>query len=274
MQRDYSISILRVLAMVLIVFYHCFCYCSGSWGYPDATIQFYAPFIHEVASLGLDTFVCISGFLYFRILRTTNKYDNNGRFIGMKVKRLLIPYVFWCLVLCLSMPQYYDLSQIFWGISHLWFLLMLFGVFCFFTLTKRFWNQDKPKRCAGCLFVMLACYLLVIHYMDRIPYIVSPNSVGILDFNFILQYIPIFYLGILAAKFNLSNFFRLRGIKLALASIVMVGLGLFFNLPIHLKLSALYSWIPYIVLILLGYAYLSNSKRVKNNLGGVGIINY
>ena len=77
MQHDNSISVIRVTAMLMIVFYHCLCYNAGIWHFHNPIV--YSPvelaIAHNIATIGLDTFVFISGLLYYRI-NQTGKYNN------------------------------------------------------------------------------------------------------------------------------------------------------------------------------------------------------
>ena len=64
-KRFDEISIMRVMAMTMIICYHCMCFYGGIWTYLDAI---HIPFWEKAAALfhtiGLNMFVFISGYLY------------------------------------------------------------------------------------------------------------------------------------------------------------------------------------------------------------------
>lgn len=133
-----EISSLRVIAMFLIVYYHCYTYYFHPvWHtrYPDALIVDEYKNLIWLNSLHLPIFVLISGFLYgyqIFIYKRDNRFQD---FIIRKAKRLIIPYVLWGIMLIIIGQGTF--MQFFKGeIAHLWFLPMLFTVFLIIGLFK------------------------------------------------------------------------------------------------------------------------------------------
>lgn len=63
------ISYLRVMAMLMVVLYHCLCY-YGVWGYDDAvTVNAYSCLASFLNYIDMPLFVFISGYLYAHILK-------------------------------------------------------------------------------------------------------------------------------------------------------------------------------------------------------------
>lgn len=130
-EKILAISSLRVIAMFLIVFYHCYAYYFHPiWHsrYPDGLIVDEYKGIIWLNYLHLPIFVFISGFLYGY---QSFYYGTNEKFhifLIKKIKRLIIPYMFWGIILMLIGQGTH--SQFFFGqIAHLWFLPMLFIIF-------------------------------------------------------------------------------------------------------------------------------------------------
>ena len=140
----------------------------------------------------MPAFVFVSGYLYsFNLLGGGGgKFKNNKKFIEGKCKRLLLPYLIWGVFLLLIMPQRYELSMMFQGISHLWFLLMLLGVFLVAHFTKNWWKTYTWKQDVLAIAVLYALYLA--YKYSHLP--------SILCFIKIVQYLPFFFVGIFCYK--------------------------------------------------------------------------
>ena len=66
MNKNYAISILRAIALLLIVFHHSFCYNAGLWNnrFPNTLGHQYTPFIDAISFIGLFLFTYISGYIF------------------------------------------------------------------------------------------------------------------------------------------------------------------------------------------------------------------
>ena len=264
MRHDDSISVMRVSAMFMIVLYHCLCYNTGVWSGFDNPIQYYPiaiAGIHNIAYVGLDAFVFISGLLYYRI-GLTGKYDNTRLFLGNKTERLLIPYVIWGLLLCIIFYGREHPIRILYGISHLWFLLMLFEIFVVFGLTKHFWTKFTVKG----YVIALVCLLFIDGVVAKLG-IIPNDGKGrvVLALQSTLDYLPVFFLGMLTEKFKI---YERLSIPKAFAVLLMMVLFTIGAVPFafHIPLSRLFQWLPTYSLIVI--TYYSLGKILCGRLGG------
>ena len=122
------ISLMRVLSMLQIVLFHSLCFYIGEWWFLCTdVVPLWRIIAFPIEQIGLTSFVFISGFLYGYMYIEKGKYRDVLPFLHKKILRLLIPYFFWGIMMIITMPK----VPITWinlltGISHLWFLLMLF----------------------------------------------------------------------------------------------------------------------------------------------------
>lgn len=247
MKFDYSISIIRVLSMIAIVLGHCLCYNIGTWsnrfGQPVVYGELTRALIGVVFMLALNAFVFISGLLYYRI-SLTHKYDDTKKFIKNKILRLLLPYLFWGLLLCLIFYGKETLSSILYGISHLWFLLMLFDVFIFVTLTRRLWFRLSMTGYIATIVLLPFAYgFLVQRHL-------CPEIGGILQE---FAYLPLFLAGMMTERFGLGK--RLvdrKGMAIVCAVLTVVAI-----IAIAL-LSVPASWLPQKLLSIMFLIFIVN----------------
>lgn len=159
MEKKYVIVYFRVIAMLMIVLFHCFCYNLGIWSnlpsvpYPHSYLI--PPII--LSTIGLSVFVIISGYLYGLGFFYFSKYHDSYSLLRKKFFRLIIPYAFWALVTYILFYNSFYWKQIFAGISHLWFLLMLYNCFFFATITKQIWGRLKGL---GIVLLMIISFLI------------------------------------------------------------------------------------------------------------------
>lgn len=161
--RNHVISQVRILAMLMIVFEHCFCY-YGVWNYNAPYIDMYVKLSSIFVQISLPVFVFISGYLYAsKVFKCPTQKTTNKQFIINKIKRLIIPYLFWGVIILLTLPNIYSPIRIFYGVSHLWFLLMLFNLFTIILFTKKIWLRTNLKKDLYILYfsnISISPYLL------------------------------------------------------------------------------------------------------------------
>lgn len=180
------ISFLRVVAMSMVVLFHCLAYYSDSiWQYPDPDVEGYGIFAHFLNVIDMPMFVFISGFLYSYLREAKGKYKDNMAFVKNKVRRLMVPYLFWGVVLLLLFPDKHA-SDMFIGISHLWFLLMLFGLFLLVHFTYPFLRSLTPFR-----LTLLVCLSFLLYPLG-LKFHFATNYFCI---DRILMYLPYFLVG-------------------------------------------------------------------------------
>lgn len=268
MKRDYSISIMRVFAMLMIVYYHCLCYNLGAWVWFENSHSVYPPlesaFVRNIAYVGLDAFVFISGLLYCRI-GSTGKYNNIKCFIIGKGERLLIPYAVWGLLQFFILYTFEKPSNLFYGSEHLWFLLMLFEVFTLAALTKGIWRKISIKTC-----IMFFISLLFLDWAVNKFNLLPRDEYGrtLFCFQSTLKYLPMFYLGMMTELFQVYKKFKVYWKLVPPLAILLFSVGALLNF-VHLPLSQAYTWVPTSLLLILCYGNLRDRKRDETCLGGV-----
>lgn len=249
-RHDYAVSFIRVLAMILIVFYHCLAYNNGAWTASFGNTPTYGPVMRAINSnivtIALDAFVLIAGLLYYRIA-ATGKYDDTKRFLCGKIKRLLVPYLIWGLLLCVIFPNVEHIEKLADGISHLWFLLMLFDIFVIVTLTKKCWMNLGGVICSIVLFIILLPLGAVMYKLHLLP--------PILDLASALSYLPMFYLGMLTEKYRLYDKMPTRGMVSLAVLCQLFAIGVMLSL-MDLPIMFMYAWLPTFLFILVAYKML------------------
>ena len=194
------ISLLRVSSMLLIVLFHSMCFYIGEWWYLGTNV---VPLLKTIAfpieQIGLTTFVFISGFLYGYMYIERGKYRDVLPFLNKKILRLLIPYFFWGVLMIITMPAVHiSWINLLTGISHLWFLLMLFELFVISSLFNKF-GIGKNSTIYIDLLVTIISFILVYvwnHYSSHHYALGIGNT---------LHYLPAFLIGYFYAKYRIDK---------------------------------------------------------------------
>ena len=233
-QRFDEISVMRVMAMLMIIAFHSMCFYNGRWSKVDAL---YIPFWYKVSAfldvVDLNMFVFISGYLYGYLYIYRNKYYRRVEVIHNKVVRLLIPYCFWGVIM-VAFP-WNTWSKLLYGISHLWFLLMLFGVFTLAVILQILNDQKIKYSAKSGVALIIVAYLFMYIFTKYI------NPHDFLCANRILYYFQAFMIGYLCAKLQVGwmmtgwSFFLLPLAVLALVVCICVRLPIPYGMLILLK---------------------------------------
>lgn len=196
--RFNEISIMRVMAMTMIVAFHSLCFYNGRWVKVNAID---IPVWHKVSYfldvIDLNMFVFISGYLYGYLYIYRNKYQHPSEVIRIKARRLLIPYLFWGIPMAIVWP-WNTWSQLLYGIGHLWFLLMLFGVFTL-TVIFQLLNAQRVKFTST-----VGISLIVMGFISGFLFSKYVYAGEFLCINKILYYFPAFMIGYLCAKLRVA----------------------------------------------------------------------
>lgn len=191
------VSILRVCSMILIVLYHSLCFYIGVWWYLSTVEEPICKLIaFPVVKVGLTTFVFISGYLYGYMYIERGKYRTVKSFILNKSQRLLIPYFFWGIVMILTFPLLHiPWINLFTGIAHLWFLLMLFEIFVLMALLNKLGICVQKAKNIDFVIVVISFVLLYIwkQYSSHQHFFGIDNT---------LYYLPVFFVGFYFAKYR------------------------------------------------------------------------
>ena len=193
-----EISIMRVLAMTMIVAFHSLCFYNGRWAKVDAlSIPLWYRISCFLDVIDLNMFVFISGYLYGYLYIYRNKYRHPSEVIRIKAVRLLIPYLFWGIPMAIVWP-WNTWHNLFYGIGHLWFLLMLFGVFTI-TVVLQLLNAQRIRFTGK-----IGLTLIVAGYISGLIFSKFVYSGEFLCINKILYYFPAFMIGYLCAKLRVG----------------------------------------------------------------------
>lgn len=197
-KRFDEISIMRVLAMTMIVAFHSLCFYNGRWQKVNALdISVWHRISYFLDVIDLNMFVFISGYLYGYLYIYRNKYRHPSEVIRIKARRLLIPYFFWGIPMAFIWP-WNTWTKLFYGIGHLWFLLMLFGVFTL-TVILQLLNAQRIKFTGK-----LGITLIVAGYVAGLLFSHLVYGGELLCINKILYYFPAFMIGYVCAKLRVG----------------------------------------------------------------------
>lgn len=214
--RFNDISILRVFAMLMVVFYHCLCPYS-IWDGSDFYIGFHVLIWDVVdgmlAYIHLPIFFLISGYLY-GYKRNLGGYSDNVKFVKDKTLRVLVPYAIVGLFLCLLQDR--DISQMLNGISHLWFLMTIFECYVLGKLLDTVLKMQERKV----QLVMGGLMLFIVLIPYRIP------LMQFLCLSNIIKYFPFYMLGMLASKMNFGKYTKYKAKTLVLIIILLLFFAL------------------------------------------------
>lgn len=225
------VSSLRVASMILIVLYHSLCFYAGIWWYMRTEIVPLWRFLaYPIVETGLTAFVFISGFLYGYLYFHKGKYRNSIQFWEGKIKRLLIPYIFWGCIWILIMPEKcVSWPNLFTGVGHLWFLLALFDIFFIvFILIKMGvikCSTDIWNKCIDIIILMISFSLVYLwSYYSNHHYILAVELA--------LFYLPMFVTGFFYAKYGIymNNYTKINSIVLFIG-IMSLFLLSYYNFP-------------------------------------------
>ena len=193
-----EISIMRVLAMVMIIGFHSLCFYNGRWNKVDAiNIPVWFKISYFLDVIDLNMFVFISGYLYGYLYIYRNKYRHPSEVIRIKAIRLLIPYLFWGIPMAIIWP-WNTWPKLLYGIGHLWFLLMLFGVFAI-TVVLQLLNAQRIQFTRGIGVLLIVAGFLASFFFSKYVY---PGN--FLCINSMLYYFPAFMIGYLCAKLRVA----------------------------------------------------------------------
>lgn len=247
------ISVLRVSSMLLIVLFHSMCFYIGAWWYLcTEVVPLWKTIAYPLEMIGLTTFVFISGFLYGYMYYEKGKYRDVFSFLNKKFRRLLIPYVFWGILMIITMPTVQiSWINLFTGVAHLWFLLMLFELFVIMVILNKLGIVGGENHKIVDLLIVILSFGLV--------YVWKTCSVHrfALGIEGTLYYFPTFLIGYFYAKYR-----RFAGtpFRISFMSIV-IGVFLTFFLSIYdfPDFSTLYR-IPCVIVAVSGFLLLNTSS--------------
>ena len=247
-----DISILRVSAMLMVVFYHCLCPYS-IWDGTDYFIGFHV-YVWDVvdgmlAQIHLPIFFLISGFL-FGYKRIMGGYNDKVKFIKDKVLRVLVPYVFVGLFLCLLQDR--NIGQMLNGVSHLWFLVTIFECYILGYVVSPILNYTE--RNWQMLMAMLLLFIILMPY--------SFPTVRLLCLSQIVAYFPYYLIGMLACKMDFRKITKYRN-QILLIGVLLVILFIMQQLYLKRALATIAFGVA-IVALMFTYAKLQDIPKLPS----------
>ena len=248
--RLYEIDYIRVYLIVALIVCHAFAPFNTWHPICDFNIEAYGYIAKFAYSAMLETFVFISGFLFYSKLNEGVKIWD---LVKSKFTRLLVPcYIFGLLyvVLCgtMSWSSAYSILN---GYGHLWFLPMLFWVFIVY-----YYAYPYVKK-----YVVESS--IIIFVLAVLPYPSMPMRI-----NNVMYYLAFFHMGVMIRTFDnvKLKMTSLRWIHiLAILYIVLFISGTFIKesyLLVNPEASILHK--AYIV-------WLSNMSRIVYSIVGVAL---
>lgn len=212
------VSVLRICSMLLIVLYHSLCFYSGVWWYLRTNVvPVWKIIASPVETVGLTSFFLISGFLYGQGYIEKGKYKKIVPFLGNKIRRLLIPYFFWGILMIITMPVVHiSWINLLTGVAHLWFLMALFEMFVLMMLFNRFGINEYSSIIVDFLILVLSFALLYI-------WKALPNCQYVLAITVMLYYWPAFLMGFYYAKYGQNRY-----CKVVFSSLLVIGIIVLF----------------------------------------------
>ena len=182
------VSNLRAMAVVMVVFYHCLCPFTPIWNCAEeqcsVTLSIAAKFINCIS---MPLFFAIAGYL-FAFGKLNGKYSNFRKFIFAKFNRLIVPFLFWGVIVWFLSPERTIGEFLFYGASHLWFLGTLFLMFLAFYVLKFYKIRNE---------ILMVCILSISIMNFKLPYMGT-------SLNTFFVYMGHFFIGILFAEHNIK----------------------------------------------------------------------
>lgn len=223
-----STDYIKGILMICVVFYHSIALwrLDGWFNQPPVEPCMIFTIIAEwLNSFHIYAFVFVSGYIYSFIRYEKNGYNSFKTFIQNKVKRLLVPYIFVCLVWAIPFYRIFFTSEISsivqkflfgTGPAQLWFLLALIGVFVIIYML--------PNKLLDNRLLTFICMLALLG-IGIVTSEVIPNYFQIVN---VLQLLIFFWLGM---DFRKNDYKILRSTSTsALIIIETIAFAIFFYL--------------------------------------------
>ena len=157
---------IKTILMIFVIIGHSVNFWNGTWFtvYIPASESYVLKMLSLfVNAFHIYAFTLTSGYIFAYLVNDLHKYTDFWGFVRKKIFRLLVPYIFTCLLWVIPIAQIfyqYSLHEVFiryilgTNPNQLWFLLMLFWDFVFAWLLQRY--------CRSCIISSIICILIVI----------------------------------------------------------------------------------------------------------------
>lgn len=172
----YDIAILRLLAIIIVVFFHAYGMMYADHFSPETKAIYHSAYYNFnqfcPINVAMPLFVFISGFLFGSQLINNNL--SLKKVIRNKAQRLLLPFAVFTILFMFTQNavSWKPLYQ--WNYSHLWFLPMLFWCFIITYLIKPLIFSERPA-----IYIPLLLSLFAI----SLPEFAIPKFLGLHNVN-------------------------------------------------------------------------------------------
>ncbi len=190
-----DISFFKTLLMITIVLCHSCSFFTGNWfsAYePIYNAKYLSTIASFLGSFHTQGFTMASGYLFYYLYYNKNKYKNVLQSIKKRFSRLMVPYFATSIIWVIPIGIYffhYSFKDIVINYllmvspSQLWYLVMLFVVFCFFLLIGK-----KIK-------INFKNYIIVYIISTIVGYGLSAFNIDLFQLSKSVKYILFFYFG-------------------------------------------------------------------------------
>lgn len=185
----YEVVPIRLILIVMLVFYHAFAIFSGAWMPIDCypKIKIYALIDKLSYACLLETFVFISGYIlgYQVRIRGVSYIQNLRTFVTNKFRRLMIPSIIFSVIYLLCFGNIKKsvivvAYEILCGVGHMWFLPMLFWCFILIAFVEKINLSIK----------LLLPFIFLLMYFSILPF---PFRFGSSLYYFLFFYLGYYY---------------------------------------------------------------------------------
>ena len=201
---------MKAVAMLLIVLTHCCSIYTGHWfTSPAVEAPIFGLIAEWLGSVHVPVFVLLSGYIWGYLKLETSLYDSGFAVMRKKACRLLVPYVFACVVWAVPFWILFNgtsevVSKFVLGSapSQLWFLLMLFAVFAIFESIFAVGRGKKILAPAPILTLSLLLYIAGAVLGKVLP-------LSCFQISAACAYAPLFALGCVMRQVDTKRFWSL-----------------------------------------------------------------
>ena len=245
-ERLKYVSAMRVMAMMMIVAFHSMLFYTGKWWvFGGPVIPLWVKVSSFLDAIDLPMFVFIAGFLFGHLYKFKGKYRDKRQFVIGKARRLLVPYLVWGLFLVYVLPPYNHLADMLTGISHLWFLLMLFDVFLIAIASAHVLFREGPAFQWAIFFVGSILLFCAFHIFSTHHHFLCLHSA--------LYHLPAFVLGVGFACLRLHSRITAKTASVVLVVALVCQSAYLFLCPVQTYFA------DYAILLMTGYAIVASS---------------
>lgn len=191
-----NIALIKTLMMIAVVLGHSLVFFGGTWFTviePSHIEEWMKGIASWMNTFHIQAFTMASGFLFYYLKKEKNRYNNPKKDIKKRAARLLVPYIFACALWAIPVDCFFGYKSSFGELvyrylfmadpSQMWFLIMLFLVFCFFEFFS-----DRIKISLKNLIIVF----LITTVVSRITFLLH---IDVFQIPKTLQFILYFYFG-------------------------------------------------------------------------------